>query len=523
MGYKCYAPNCKSGYASCKDKVALFKVPSDPVRLELWRRKVPRSDRLLQPSDRICAKHFDSKFICDRYHAEHEGHVLLDAKKSKPRLSNDAIPTIFEGCPSYLSFALPKERKRTKRHLPPDVSKTRSKRRLFASNSPPPTGATSSPADNVGCGPVICQQGSAESAVEDTQADVSDFASEPCALAAHISQKPGDVKLPGPSWNHLEVRGFGVHRMTFVKMTLACDKTTPVTLKHVDVDPGDATEPFKVFILQRQVPISELPQGPLQQVHNIEDFESILQAAESIQACLGGPPAGEFPNISPECASVDFMGVWRHRRCQVFAQDGLKCTNCQSLYRTLSVHAARKSKQKGSKRVRLVLTPRKKAKVEVLRRAKISSYKAKLWMKKRLEALRKEVRDCAAKMKALQATCVEELLRKLPEEQAIVVRECLEASRKAPKGRRYSEGFILTCLLLQIRSPSTYNFMRDNKMLPLPSVTTIRRYIGMVGLKCGFDRKFFEAFRKKMEHKADMNRHGMLIFDEIQVPVAPCF
>lgn len=38
MGKKCFVPNCRSGYQSCPDQVPLFKAPSEPARLELWRR-----------------------------------------------------------------------------------------------------------------------------------------------------------------------------------------------------------------------------------------------------------------------------------------------------------------------------------------------------------------------------------------------------------------------------------------------------------------------------------------------------
>lgn len=39
----------------------------------------------------------------------------------------------------------------------------------------------------------------------------------------------------------------------------------------------------------------------------------------------------------------------------------------------------------------------------------------------------------------------------------------------------------------------------------------------MVGLKCGFDQDFFQALKIKLQHKAESEKHGILIFDEIQV------
>ncbi|CAN8021066.1 unnamed protein product [Ixodes persulcatus] len=40
--------------------------------------------------------------------------------------------------------------------------------------------------------------------------------------------------------------------------------------------------------------------------------------------------------------------------------------------------------------------------------------------------------------------------------------------------------------------------------------------ICMVGLKCGFDQDFFLALKINMQHKAGSEKHGILIFDEIQ-------
>ncbi|EEC07963.1 hypothetical protein IscW_ISCW006389 [Ixodes scapularis] len=75
---------------------------------------------------------------------------------------------------------------------------------------------------------------------------------------------------------------------------------------------------------------------------------------------------------------------------------------------------------------------------------------------------------------------------------------------------------LLLCLLLHIRTPTGYRFLRENDILPLPSVKTVRKYISMVGLKCGFDQDFFLSLKIKLQHKAESEKHGILIFDEIQ-------
>lgn len=60
----------------------------------------------------------------------------------------------------------------------------------------------------------------------------------------------------------------------------------------------------------------------------------------------------------------------------------------------------------------------------------------------------------------------------------LLVREILAASKcKDSRGNRYSDNWIMLCLLLHIKSPSGYSFLRDNNIMPLPCVRTVRKNI----------------------------------------------
>ncbi|KAH7942060.1 hypothetical protein HPB49_020112 [Dermacentor silvarum] len=110
-----------------------------------------------------------------------------------------------------------------------------------------------------------------------------------------------------------------------------------------------------------------------------------------------------------------------------------------------------------------------------------------------------------------------------PENHCVLLKECVAAAKvTAKQGRRYTDDWLLLCLLLHIRTPSGYRFMRDNNILPLPCVRTIRKYISIVGMKCGFDADFFAALKEKLEPKPNFQKHGMLLFDEIQVRERKC-
>lgn len=138
---------------------------------------------------------------------------------------------------------------------------------------------------------------------------------------------------------------------------------------------------------------------------------------------------------------------------------------------------------------------------------------------KRNQLLAKELQNSRKEIMKLQHEEVRDKLQRLDISpmQLVLLEECISAARAtSAKNRRYSDDLLLLCLLMRIRSPASYSFLR-NEVLPLPCVSTIRKHISMVGLKCGFDDEFFTALKVKISSKAAFQRRGMLIHDEIQV------
>ena len=69
-------------------------------------------------------------------------------------------------------------------------------------------------------------------------------------------------------------------------------------------------------------------------------------------------------------------------------------------------------------------------------------------------------------------------LHYLNKNQETIIKEILYAAQKTTtNNRRYTENWILLSMLLRMRSPATYNFLRDNGIIPLPSIRTICRYV----------------------------------------------
>lgn len=108
--------------------------------------------------------------------------------------------------------------------------------------------------------------------------------------------------------------------------------------------------------------------------------------------------------------------------------------------------------------------------------------------------------------------------------QVKLIDEIINISRaKSSKGARYSPAWLLTCLILYIRGPKSYNLLRDMKILPLPCKSTVMRYLKSSNTGVGFDEEFFKLFERRLEilkSKIHNAHHGTLCFDEMQVKTA---
>uniref|UniRef100_A0A2S2P2Y1 Transposable element P transposase-like RNase H domain-containing protein n=1 Tax=Schizaphis graminum TaxID=13262 RepID=A0A2S2P2Y1_SCHGA len=65
------------------------------------------------------------------------------------------------------------------------------------------------------------------------------------------------------------------------------------------------------------------------------------------------------------------------------------------------------------------------------------------------------------------------------------------------------------------RSSTTYNFLREQDILPLPCPRTIRWCLSLINIQCGFDKQFFQLLKKRVGVLTNEQKHGMLVFDEI--------
>lgn len=57
--------------------------------------------------------------------------------------------------------------------------------------------------------------------------------------------------------------------------------------------------------------------------------------------------------------------------------------------------------------------------------------------------------------------------------------------------------------------------MRDQGLLPLPCISTIRKHLLAIKSECGFDNTFFKLLKKKISKKTQIQKKGVLMLDEI--------
>lgn len=104
------------------------------------------------------------------------------------------------------------------------------------------------------------------------------------------------------------------------------------------------------------------------------------------------------------------------------------------------------------------------------------------------------------------------------ESQRTLIEECFAASKvKNAKNRRYTENWLMLCLLLNIRSSSVYKYLRNSALLPLPHPKTIRRQLSMIKNSCGFDQDFLKLLGKRVVNMTNKEKHGVLLFDAVNL------
>ncbi|XP_053597694.1 uncharacterized protein LOC103572487 [Microplitis demolitor] len=104
-----------------------------------------------------------------------------------------------------------------------------------------------------------------------------------------------------------------------------------------------------------------------------------------------------------------------------------------------------------------------------------------------------QCKDCKSISTDVLNNVLTENAEKMPEQQQNAIREIINVSKcKSRNGHRYSKDWMM-CMLLHMKSPTTFRFIRDNNILPLSCPSTIRKQLSKIPISCGFDEAFFEV------------------------------
>lgn len=354
MGKKCFVPWCNSGYSTCTEKVSLFEAPKDANRLEIWRHAIAREDRILQPRDSVCEKHFEPKFITKTWEATYKGHVLMSVPR-KALLAKDAVPTKFPDCPNKIRKK--KQPAGTKRVTP-------------VSPVYPASNGTSDTFD-----PVQIKLEPPRTPEPLSESMTAAHTKSACDVFFDVFDEAESAVLPNAAWACHKVEIGGLRTVVYSEVQLL-EATTPlqdaaaseagykyftahhshiITRKVVSVD-SDLN--IAVTLLGKRAPrSSELPC----KVSCVQDIEFVLSRVNEISLCTGGPSAEAYPDVQPESVLIDMTGHWRHKQCALILENSTSmCSHCKRVPTTLRIHKKRiteKSKEKQQPR-RLHMTSR---------------------------------------------------------------------------------------------------------------------------------------------------------------------
>lgn len=83
------------------------------------------------------------------------------------------------------------------------------------------------------------------------------------------------------------------------------------------------------------------------------------------------------------------------------------------------------------------------------------------------------------------------------------------AQARHPNGMRYSQKWLYECILLKIKDRRSYLHLQRHNLLPLPSISSIERYLRRLRPAYGFQSATFDLLRKKADEMSAMEKEGM--------------
>ncbi|XP_077549949.1 uncharacterized protein LOC144163037 [Haemaphysalis longicornis] len=151
------------------------------------------------------------------------------------------------------------------------------------------------------------------------------------------------------------------------------------------------------------------------------------------------------------------------------------------------------------------------------KRLKVEKQKAAR-LRNRTKALQKKLAATVAKNTNITEDALTAKIAGLPPKQREAVRHIFESSwRRSTKGMRYSQEWVLECLMMKMKSSALYEHLRKEKILAVPRKTALRKYLKSYKTGFGFNMKVFDVLREKTSLMDEFKLHGGLLVDEMKL------
>ncbi|KAJ1531355.1 hypothetical protein ONE63_000039 [Megalurothrips usitatus] len=436
--------------------------------LEEWERRISRGGGWkMKATDTVCELHFEKKFVKERHLNEvFIGNIDLSHKRDKKTLTDDAVPSIFDGYPSYKNFKEPSKRK-----CPNERS-----------SAPPPQKKKHKRVDH-DIGNMETFMPEALQEAEPQQEHIEEIlCNYPVSFAETVFMEPNAIKRPNANWH--------VHKGHEFVSFVCIDSTGTQIDRFVKLTKGH--DGIHIALIQRRILTDEV-------VQSYEEPSHLLERVDQLIACPGiGTEDGKRSDKC--CIFIEAGGVKRRipPRCRTCAER--KKSIAKGIRRDLVKRytQARNKKEKNNK-------IRSLAKQVISRNKKITKLKEK-------------IEDLQNKCALLDDTKVREYVKCMPPCWQNAILACVQASKAtSSNGRRYTTNWIYECQLLRIKSLACYKKMLRDNFLPLPSLRTLQRYMKKLAPAYGFQTNIFDVLREKVSLMTEAQKHGAILIDEIKL------
>ena len=143
-------------------------------------------------------------------------------------------------------------------------------------------------------------------------------------------------------------------------------------------------------------------------------FKDVISTFDKTNTCIGGPSIKEFQNITPQCATHDVTGKWRHIKCHLLlGNDIYSCKKCHALHKILHANKVRNERPVKRLRVKLPSTPSKLCAFQKLKMERRIQGYAVNNAKKRITTLQSRLDVLQLQYKNLSDTKIEAEIAKL--------------------------------------------------------------------------------------------------------------